>query len=99
MGIVKAKMNNHDLKVEANRRIEIMKGHMDALAKMIRRGRSCLCLLDQSSAIQNSLKSLDALIIKEYLRSHLTEKLSTGKDKDIKEILEFLKRVQRRQLA
>ena len=76
-----------------------MKGHMDALARMIKKGRSCTCLLDQSSAIQSSLKSLDVLIIKDYLSKNLGRELKNGKEEAIKKLLGVYKREQRRQFV
>ena len=80
----------------ANIRINIMKGHLDALAKMIREGRGCTCLLDQSLAIQNSLKSLDVLILDKYLKSNLVEQFSSKKENAVQELLEVFKRKQNR---
>ncbi|OGM20960.1 hypothetical protein A2771_04390 [Candidatus Woesebacteria bacterium RIFCSPHIGHO2_01_FULL_38_26b] len=89
-------MDNSDIKKEAKKRINIMKGHLDALAKMIREGRSCTCLLDQSMAIQNSLKSLDTLIIKKYLESNVVGQFTRQKEGTIKELLDVYKRRQKR---
>jgi len=89
-------MNNTDIRKEAKRRINIMKGHLDALAKMVREGRSCTCLLDQSMAIQNSLKSLDVLILDKYLKSDVAEQFRSKKENAVKELLEVFKRKQSR---
>ncbi len=84
-------MNNTDIKKETKRRINIMKGHLDALAKMIQRDRPCKDLLDQSLAIQSSLKSLDTLIIERHLKIHVLDQFK-DKDKAIIELLEVFKR-------
>ena len=89
-------MNNTDIRKVTKRRINIMKGHLDALAKMIREGRTCTCLLDQSMAIQNSLKSLDTLIIEKYLKSDVAEQFRSNKESAIKEFLAVYKRKQKR---
>lgn len=89
-------MNNTDIRKEAKRRINIMKGHLDALSKMIKEDRSCTCLLDQSMAIQNSLKSLDVLILDKYLKSDIAEQFRSKKENAIKELLEVFKRKQKR---
>ena len=80
----------------ANIRIKIMKGHLDALSKMIKEDRNCTCLLDQSLAIQNSLKSLDVLILDKYLKSNLVEQFSSKKENAVQELLEVFKRKQNR---
>ncbi len=74
-----------------------MKGHLDALARMIKEGRNCTCLLDQSMAIQNSLKSLDILIIEKYLKSGIANQFRKQNERVIiKEFLEIFKRKQNR---
>lgn len=74
-----------------------MKGHLDALAKMIDENRSCLCLLDQSAAIQSSLKSLDTLIIRKFLRNNIQVGTKRPKKQMIEEIVEVFRRQQRRE--
>jgi|SRR3989344_3852500 len=77
-------MDNSDIKKEAKKRINIMKGHLNALAKMIEKDKSCTCLLDQSLAIQNSLKSLDTLILEKYLKFDLVKQFKNMKKVAIK---------------
>ena len=84
-------MENIDIKKKAKKRINIMKGHLGALAKMIQRDRPCKDLLDQSLAIQSSLKSLDTLIIERHLKINVLDKFK-DKDKAIIELLEVFKR-------
>ncbi|OGM64006.1 hypothetical protein A3A52_04975 [Candidatus Woesebacteria bacterium RIFCSPLOWO2_01_FULL_39_14] len=89
-------MENIDIKKKAKKRINIMKGHLDALSKMIKEDRSCTCLLDQSMAIQSSLKSLDTLIIEKYLKSDVVDQFRSNKENAIKEFLAVFKRKQSR---
>lgn len=88
-------MTDLDIKEEAKKRINIMKGHLGALGEMIDKDEPCPCLLDQSLAIQNSLKSLDTLILEKYLESNIAPQFKGQKEYAIKELLEVFKRKQK----
>ena len=55
-------MKSHytDVKEKAGKRLNIIKGQLDGLSKMIENDEYCMDLLNQSLAIQNSLKSQQA---------------------------------------
>jgi CsoR family transcriptional regulator, copper-sensing transcriptional repressor len=59
-----------DVKVHAQKRINIIKGQLDGLQKMIDQDVYCLDILNQSLAIQRSLKSLDAIIFERHVKTH-----------------------------
>ncbi len=88
-------MPKDDIKNQANRRINIIKGQLDGLMKMIEEDEYCTDLLDQSFAIQNSIKSLDALILERHLRIHVADQFGNQKEKAIKELLKLFKRKQK----
>lgn len=73
------------------RRISIIKGQLDGLMKMIDRDEYCVDLLSQSLAIQNSLKSLDGLILERHLRTHVADQFKNQKEKAIKELMRVFK--------
>ena len=66
-------MKSHydDVKVQAAKRINIIKGQMDGLQKMINEDQYCIDLLNQSLAIQNSLRSLDSILFERHLSTHV----------------------------
>lgn len=72
-------------------RINIIKGQLDGLMKMIDRDEYCVDLLSQSLAIQNSLKSLDGLILERHLRTHVADQFKNQKEKAIKELMRVFK--------
>lgn len=87
--------NNTDLTAQANRRINVIKGQLDGLMKMIAEDEYCIDILTQSSAIQNSLKSLDSIILERHLNTHVKHQFKTRPDKAIKELLKVFKKKQR----
>ena len=80
-----------DTTTQAKRRINIIKGQLDGLMKMIKSDEYCVDILTQSSSIQNSLKSLDGLILERHLYTHVAHQFKTEKDKAIKELLKVFK--------
>lgn len=90
-------MNEDNVKDKAARRINIIKGQLDGLMRMIEKDKYCVDLLDQSFAIQNSLKSLDTLILERHLRIHVAGQFENQKEKAIKELLKVFKRKQKNQ--
>lgn len=75
----------------AKKRINIIKGQLGGLMKMIEKDEYCIDILTQSSAIQSSLKSLDGIILERHLRTHVSNQFATKKDKAIEELLKVFK--------
>lgn len=82
-----------DVKSESRKRINIIKGQLDGLLKMIEEDEYCIDLLNQSLAIQNSIKSLDALIFEKHLKTHVVDQFKNQRDKAVEELLRLFKRV------
>lgn len=68
-------MVNQQLKNRALHRAKIIRGQLDGLLKAIDREVYCPELLGQSLSIQRSLKSLDAFLLENHLRSHVKEQM------------------------
>ncbi|MBI2086121.1 metal-sensing transcriptional repressor [Candidatus Daviesbacteria bacterium] len=81
------------IKSEARKRINIVKGQLDGLLKMIEEDEYCIDLLNQSLAIQNSIKSLDAILLEKHLRTHVANQFQNEQDKAVEELLRLFKRV------
>lgn len=88
-------METDGVKEKAEKRINIIKGQLDGLYKMIETNEYCTDILDQSLAIQNSLKSLDVLILERHLRTHAVDQFKSDKERAVKELLKVFKRKQR----
>lgn len=84
-----------EIKDLAEKRINIIKGQLGGLYKMIDSDEYCTDILDQSLAIQNSLKSLDGLILKRHLLLHASEQFKNNKEKAVGELLKVFKRSQK----
>lgn len=87
------KTHYEDVKVKAQKRINIIKGQLDGLQKMIEADEYCIDLLTQSLAIQNSLKSLDAVLFERHLQTHVAHQFSREEKVATKELVKLFKRI------
>jgi len=73
-------------------RLKIMEGQIRGLEKAVDKEEYCLDVLNQSSAVQESLKSFDALMLENHLRTHVAGQFK-GKnlEKAVKELLKIYK--------
>lgn len=79
-----------DYKKRAIHRLKIIQGQIKGLEKMIGEEKYCIDILNQSLAIQESLKSFDSLLLQNHLTTHLAEQLKgKSSDKAIKEMLKL----------
>lgn len=83
-------MVNQKLKKRAIHRAKIMEGQFKGLIKAIEDEKYCIDLITQSLAIQNSLKSLETLLLENHLRSHVKNQM-TKKGEDERAISELVK--------
>lgn len=81
-----------DIIQDARRRVNVLKGQLEGLLKMIEKDEYCVHILDQSLAIQNSLKSLDALVLERHLQIHVGDQFKRDKTKVIQELIRLFKR-------
>ncbi len=87
------KSHYEDVKVKAAKRINIIKGQLDGLLKMVENDEYCIDLLNQSLAIQNSLKSLDAVLFERHLSTHVKHQFHDNEKKATEELVTLFKRV------
>jgi CsoR family transcriptional regulator, copper-sensing transcriptional repressor len=87
------KSHYEDIKEEASKRLNIIKGQIDGLGKMIEEDKYCIDLLNQSLAIQNSLKSLDSVLFERHLETHVEHQFKSGDKKAVEELVTLFKRV------
>jgi DNA-binding FrmR family transcriptional regulator len=88
-------MKSHyvDVKEKAQKRINIIKGQLDGLQKMIEADEYCMDLLNQSLAIQNSLRSLDSVLFERHVTTHVSEQFKSEQEKAVSELVNLFKRV------
>lgn len=82
-------MLDQKLKARAVHRAKIIRGQLDGLLKAIEKEEYCTTLLEQSLAIQRSLKSMDSFLLENYLRTHVKRQMQRpGEDeRAIKELV------------
>lgn len=69
-------MVDQKLKQRAIHRAKIIRGQLNGLIKAIEKEVYCPTLLEQSLSIQRSLKSLDAFLLENHLRTHVKHQLN-----------------------
>ncbi len=89
------KSHYEDVKEQAQKRINIIKGQLDGLQKMIKEDEYCIDLLNQSLAIQNSLRSLDSVLFERHLTTHVTHQFKSEHEKAVSELVALFKRINR----
>lgn len=94
-GVYHQRMKSHyeDVKEKAQKRINIIKGQLDGLQRMIDNDEYCMDLLNLSLAIQNSLKSLDAILFERHVSTHVVHQMKHEEKKATNELVTLFKRV------
>lgn len=82
-------MIDQKLKNRAIHRAKIISGQLAGLVKAIEKEVYCPDLLEQSLSIQRSLKSLDAFLLENHLRTHVKHQMQSKGDgeKAVKELI------------
>lgn len=82
-------MVDQKLKKRAVHRAKIIRGQLSGLIKAIEKEDYCPRLLEQSLSIQRSLKSLDAFLLENHLRTHVKHQMRNQgeEEKAIKELI------------
>ncbi len=83
-------MLDQKLKQRTIHRAKIIRGQLDGLVKAIEKEVYCPGLLEQSRSIQRSLKSLDAYMLQNHLKTHVKHQMYEGQEeKAIKELMQI----------
>ena len=80
-----------DKKIEAQKRLNIIRGQVDGLSRMIENDEYCIDLLNQSLAIKNALKGLDVVLFERHLNTHVKDQFKNKEDLAIKELTTLFK--------
>ena len=77
------------LKKRAIHRAKIIRGQLDGLIRAVEKEVYCTDLLEQSLSIQRSLKSLDAYMLENHLRTHVKHQMQHKgeEEKAVKELI------------
>jgi DNA-binding FrmR family transcriptional regulator len=86
-----------DLKKKVLRRLNLIKGQLNGIIKMVDDERYCVDIITQSSAVKEALSGVEDIILENHLSTHVRHQMSTGKEKQaIEEILKVYKLAQKK---
>lgn len=68
-------------KKQALRRLQIIKGQLNGLEKMIKDEKYCVDIITQSSAIKQALSGIDNLLLEHHLATHVAMQMKSGETK------------------
>ncbi len=83
-----------ETKKETTRRLKIIEGHLKKVRKMVEDDQYCIDILNQSLAVQNSLKKVDEIVLEGHLQSCVKEAMKNNHNSKeaIEELLKVFKR-------
>ncbi len=85
------------VKKRALRRLQIVKGQLKGLEKMIDEEQYCVDIITQSSAIKQALSGIDDLLLENHLSTHVAMQMKAGQSrKAIAEIAKVYKLARKR---
>lgn len=74
-------------------RLKIVQGHLKKVMQMVEEKKYCIDILQQSNAVQKSLKEIDNLILENHLNTCASEAIRNGKSEEaIAEVMQVFKR-------
>ena len=80
------------IKKQAQRRLQIIQGQIEGLKRMVQEEKYCIDILTQTSAVKESISSLENLLLENHIKEHLISQAKKGEErKIIKEILKVYK--------
>ena len=68
-------------------RIKIMKGHLNAIEKMVENDEYCINVVHQSLAVQKALKNFDSAVMEKHIKHCVAVQAAKGDAKKITEEL------------
>ena len=84
-------------KSSALRRLNIAKGQLSGLIKMVEEDKYCVDIITQSSAVKEALSGVEHVILENHLSTHVLEQIKSGQEKKaVDEILKVYKLAQRK---
>ena len=74
-------------------RLQIAKGHLAKVLKMVEAGEYCIDVIHQSQAVQRALQEANAVILENHLKTCAAEAIKKGRQKEaIAEIMNVFKK-------
>ncbi len=69
------------IKKKALRRLQIVKGQIKGLEKMIDDEKYCIDVITQSSAVKQALSGIEDLLLENHLATHVAMQMKSGEGK------------------
>lgn len=82
-----------DIKKRATHRSKIIEGQFKGLVKAIENEEYCIDILTQSLAIQQSLRSLNKLVLENHMKTHVQKGMSSGDAQIQQEIIDEMLKI------
>jgi DNA-binding FrmR family transcriptional regulator len=74
-------------------RLQIAKGHLDKVLRMVEADEYCINIVHQSMAVQAALKKIDEIVLENHLKTCVADSIRKGnRDEAIKEVMEVFKK-------
>ena len=79
----KTQMISEERKVEATLRLNRIEGQIKGIRKMVQEGRPCVQILTQLASVQEALRGLTKLMMRNYLENCATEAIRSKASEEI----------------
>jgi CsoR family transcriptional regulator, copper-sensing transcriptional repressor len=74
-------------------RLQIARGHLDKVLRMVEAGEYCINIVHQSIAVQAALKKVDEIVLENHLKTCVSDSIKKGEsDEAIKEVMEIIRK-------
>ncbi len=74
-------------------RLQIARGHLDKVLRMVQHDEYCIDILTQSQAVQAALREVDALVLENHLKTCVTDAIKGNqKDQAISEVVKVFRK-------
>ena len=74
-------------------RLQIARGHLDKILRMVEMDEYCIDIVHQSMAVQAALKKVDEAVLENHLKTCVADSIRKGKrDEAIEEVMEVFKK-------
>lgn len=74
-------------------RLQIARGHLDKVLRMVEANEYCIDIVHQSIAVQAALKKVDEIVLENHLKTCVSDSIKKGEsDEAIKEVMEVIQK-------
>lgn len=70
-----------DVKKRLMHRLKIIEGQVRGIQKMVSLEKYCIDIINQSQAVRRALSSVENMVLKNHLETHVVEQMESGKHK------------------